>query len=277
MTEIRSILFPSDLSLASDQAFEHVRLLAEAFEARVTLFHAVPLPRAEYAQFLVNEEQVWRVADERARQHLEGQARSLRVPHEVIVRHDVSAVPLLVDLAILDLMKRRRPDLTVMATSCRKGLSGFLLGSVVQQVILSADRPVLCVRNAKLGPLRPYRRLMVTTDLSAASRLAFPLTAVLAGRFGASVTALHVRRAEGQRPTVEELRAFLDPDFAGLTVETRVSPAGPAWHRIVEVAGSDRADLVVMATCGHDSVRDGILGSNTERVLRHAPCPVLAA
>jgi nucleotide-binding universal stress UspA family protein len=32
-----------------------------------------------------------------------------------------------------------------------------------------------------------------------------------------------------------------------------------------------------MATRGHDSLADRLLGSNTERVVRHAPCPVLVA
>jgi len=277
MTEIREILFPSDLSPASDQAFEHVRFLAEEVEARVALFHAVEVPKSQYGEFVTNEEQVWRVADERARQHLEQRAQALHVPHEVIVRHDVSAVPALVDLAILGLMKRRRPDLTVMATSGRKGLSAFLLGSVTQQVVLSADRPVLCVRHVEGGPQLPYRRLLVTTDLSAASRRAFPMAALLARHLGASVTAVHVLRPEGPRPSGKDLHAFVEPEFAGLEVESRVYPAEPPWHRIVEVAGTEGADLVVMATRGHDSVSDSILGSNTERVLRHAPCPVLAA
>lgn len=277
MIEIREILFPSDLSPASDRAFEHVHFLARAFEARVTLFHAVAVPPAQYAQWFANEEEVWRLADEQARQHLEARARCLGTPHEVIVRHDVSSVPALVDLAILDLMKRRRPDLTVMATSGRRGLSGFLLGSVAQQVILSADRPVLCVRHGEGGPRLPYRRLLVTTDLSAASRRAFPLAASLARRLGASVTAVHVLRPEGPRPSARDLHDFVEPELAGLEVEARVYPAGPPWHRIVDVATTEEVDLVVMATRGHDSVSDSVLGSNTERVLRHASCPVLAA
>ena len=36
-------------------------------------------------------------------------------------------------------------------------------------------------------------------------------------------------------------------------------------------------ELIVMSTLGHDSVRDGIIGSNADRVLRHAPCSVLVA
>jgi nucleotide-binding universal stress UspA family protein len=277
MFTIREILFPSDLSPASEQAFEHARFLAEKFEARLTLFHAVALPRSQYAHFMVNDEAVWRVADERARQYLEERARTLGVGHEVVVRHDVSGVPALVDLSILGMMKSRRPDLTVMATSGRKGLSGFLLGSVAQLVVLGADRPVLCVRPVEGSRRLPYRRLLVTTDLSTESRRAFPLAAALARRVEADVIALHVLRPEGPRPSAEELRAFLEPEFAGLTVDARVYPAGPPWHRIVEVASGEDADLVVMATRGHDSMSDSILGSNTERVLRHAACPVLAA
>jgi len=43
------------------------------------------------------------------------------------------------------------------------------------------------------------------------------------------------------------------------------------------VARVEKADLIVMSTRGHDSFADRILGSNTERVVRHAPCPVLVA
>jgi nucleotide-binding universal stress UspA family protein len=50
---------------------------------------------------------------------------------------------------------------------------------------------------------------------------------------------------------------------------------GSAWDRIVETARSERADLIVMSTHGHDSLADRLLGSHTERVVGHAPCPVL--
>jgi nucleotide-binding universal stress UspA family protein len=52
---------------------------------------------------------------------------------------------------------------------------------------------------------------------------------------------------------------------------------GQAWRRIVDVARVEQADLVVMATRGHDSLADRFLGSNTDRVVRHAACPILVA
>jgi nucleotide-binding universal stress UspA family protein len=36
------------------------------------------------------------------------------------------------------------------------------------------------------------------------------------------------------------------------------------------------ADVVAMPTAGHHGILDALRGSTTERVLRHAGCPVLA-
>ena len=35
------------------------------------------------------------------------------------------------------------------------------------------------------------------------------------------------------------------------------------------------ADLIAMTTAGHQGFLDALRGSTSERVLRHAPCPVL--
>jgi nucleotide-binding universal stress UspA family protein len=37
-----------------------------------------------------------------------------------------------------------------------------------------------------------------------------------------------------------------------------------------------QANLIAMPTAGHHGFLDAVRGSTTERVLRHAPCPVLA-
>ena len=70
------------------------------------------------------------------------------------------------------------------------------------------------------------------------------------------------------------LRAFVD-DLATCRVTPRVEQGAP-WERIVAVARDENADLIVMATNGADGLGERLLGSQTERVVRHAPCPVLA-
>ena len=51
---------------------------------------------------------------------------------------------------------------------------------------------------------------------------------------------------------------------------------GSAAEEILKVAESERPDLIVMATHGRTSVRRLLLGSVTEKIVRTAPCPVLA-
>jgi nucleotide-binding universal stress UspA family protein len=282
---IREVLFPTDLSPESDRAFEHARVLAERFAARLTLYHAVELPRHDYPHWaFAHDHEIWVRAEARARELLASRAESLNVTHSVLVEKRSSP-----HRAILELIRSTHPDLTVMATHGRGGISQLLLGSVTQQVVQHAFRPILCVREPDHGGPLAYRRILVPTDLSLASRLAFPIAASFARTFGAEVLGVHVAPGASVAtlsgippvdrpvvPTETALWTFLQTDFAGLEVTAQIHN-GPVWERIVRAAEVEKADLIVMSTRGHDSLTDRVLGSNTERVVRHAPCPVLVA
>jgi nucleotide-binding universal stress UspA family protein len=270
MVAVREVLFPTDLSPESDRAFDHARFLAESFEASLVLYHAVAVPDHRQAHWaFAHEHEVWTMAERHARECLGRRADTLKVSHRTIVERRVS-----VSRSLVDLIHSAQPDLTVLATHGREGLAHLLLGSVAETVMQHAFRPVLCVREPEHGMALPYRRILVPTDLSVASRLAFPMAALLARRFSAEVVALNVVAST----TVSEstLWKYFQEDFAGLPVTAQVH-RGPVWDSIVRIAGEERADLIVMATRGHDSLADRVMGSNTERVVRHAPCPVLVA
>ncbi len=51
---------------------------------------------------------------------------------------------------------------------------------------------------------------------------------------------------------------------------------GDVVGAIVQTATDWHADLIGMPTAGHHGFLDALRGSTTERVLRQAPCPVLA-
>jgi nucleotide-binding universal stress UspA family protein len=57
---------------------------------------------------------------------------------------------------------------------------------------------------------------------------------------------------------------------------TRSARSGNVVDEILAAAAECQADLIAMATAGHQGFLDALRGSTTERVLRHAPCPVLA-
>jgi nucleotide-binding universal stress UspA family protein len=69
---------------------------------------------------------------------------------------------------------------------------------------------------------------------------------------------------------VDELRR------AGVTVTASSHKGGPPSRVIVELARARASDLIVMGTHGRRGFERALLGSVVERVLRHAPCPVLS-
>ncbi len=51
---------------------------------------------------------------------------------------------------------------------------------------------------------------------------------------------------------------------------------GNPWHGICEYAETNEIDLIIVATHGHTGLRHVLIGGTAERIVRHAPCPVLA-
>lgn len=71
------------------------------------------------------------------------------------------------------------------------------------------------------------------------------------------------------------IRDNMNRTFKDVNWHVRVEE-GDAAGMIVDVAQEEGADLIVMSTHGRSGVGRWLLGSVTERVLRHAHCPVLA-
>jgi nucleotide-binding universal stress UspA family protein len=50
---------------------------------------------------------------------------------------------------------------------------------------------------------------------------------------------------------------------------------GSAFQEIANAARTLKVDIIVISTHGYTGLKHVLLGSTTERVVRHAPCPVL--
>jgi universal stress protein A len=50
---------------------------------------------------------------------------------------------------------------------------------------------------------------------------------------------------------------------------------GNPWSGICEYAARARIDLIVVATHGRTGLKHVVIGSTAERIVQHAPCPVL--
>lgn len=280
---LERIVFLSDLSPESDAAMLHALPLATALGARLTVFHAVTTsPDASDASPEVLAE-AGRRQERDARESLERQLGPHRDVSVVIARSDCTPARWFDRLAVL------KPDLLIVATHERATLASHMPGSVTEQSLRSALAPVLAIREPAHGTAGDYRRILVPTDLSQASRRAFPLAATLARVFHADITVLYVSRLPRARslsgisyavhaavPEGDLVAGFLGGGFEGLRVRSLVD-AGSAAGRILEAARRHRHDLIVMARHTEHGLASRLFGGVAEQVVKESTCPVLVA
>ena len=164
----------------------------------------------------------------------------------------------------------------LLALGARPGSrgGGIMLGSAASRAAHAAEGPVLIARRPPAGSTFPDP-ILLATDGSAGSAPAAGLAARIAGRLGATVMVLRVGAAEEVAQLRAVARQTADVLEATGREPTVIEIGGHAADAIVEVAGSERAALIVIGTRGHGGVR--ALGSVSERVAHRAPCSVLIA
>ncbi|HUU35046.1 MAG TPA: universal stress protein [Vicinamibacterales bacterium] len=142
--------------------------------------------------------------------------------------------------------------------------------------------------------MKAFTRILYPTDLSEASLAAARFASAIARWYGSTLTVLHVVPtfaptiapdglggagviipAPTPEDTRKETRRSVPADLlAGLDVHFDALPGSPAAV-IVDRAAADAAHLIVMGTHGRSGFSRLLAGSTTEKVLAHAPCPVL--
>ncbi len=138
-----------------------------------------------------------------------------------------------------------------------------------------------------------WKKICCAIDFSEASRVSMETAADLALRLRGELTLLHVNEAalttfedDGLSPREVADRAARDihPKMAswhrwaeqamGRSVAVKVL-VGRAADEILRFVGEGSFDLLVMGTHGRLGLAHFVIGSVTEEVQRHAPCPVL--
>ncbi|MFL6570025.1 MAG: universal stress protein [Chthoniobacterales bacterium] len=136
--------------------------------------------------------------------------------------------------------------------------------------------------------------LLVPTDFSVSSRKALEYASALLQEFDGELHLVHVHVPDysysvpallSQPPllTAGEIERYHRAELQKLCREYASSDATPPCHapigspfdEICKVAREISADYIVIATRGLTGVKHLLLGSTAERVVRHAPCPVL--
>ncbi len=288
MSELDNILVGIDFSDGCSAALKQGVRLASNHQAKLHLFHVIDdhvvqqllalLPRKSSS---VREQ----VLDD-ARNHLTEWAGKLAPAAKFASMSVDAGRP-----ERLTVQKVEEVSADLLIVGIKSSTTGFGAGSVARKAIQKAPTRVLLVHPDKDGA---FGRVLVGVDFSETSKLAAEQAAPIASKDGASLHLVHVFRPPWKVLHYRAPSVGTSPDFQrqyrdALTYRLKGFTSGvsgePACHLhegmnygsgILECAQELGADLVVVGTQGHTNLRQVILGSTADQVLRETDLSVLA-
>jgi nucleotide-binding universal stress UspA family protein len=276
MINIKRILCPTDLTPHSGDAVRYALALSRAQQAELILLHCTDDVDGEYnlatsvADCIDPSDAGWRFVI----------APAPDVGEEIIAQAQAANADLIV------MRSRRRPH------------RAALLGSTAESVCRNAPCPVLVMHSDQRefvnDELRvTLKRILVAYDFSDHSELGLNYALSIAQEHQAELHLLHVLppnsisepeiawyplKSESpyhnaarrlQRVVPAEVHLWCD-------VKTAVSEGHP-YREILNYAETNEIDLISVGAHGAGFGMRALFGSNVDRVLRQAPCPVLVA
>lgn len=296
-----NILIPTDFSACADHALSHAVELADRFDADLHILHVVNELDPDWYGITDAQERAVKLREQiktEARERL----RKIAPEKDEYTFSTTVSLQLSFDVAdsIHEYVDERDIDLVVMGTHGRRGIDRLMLGNVANKLIRHAPCPVMTIREEVPWTDEKenivYDDILAPIDFSDHSKRALETSKLFADRYQAR---LHLLFVAEQRtvPTFSDTGipgvgvVEMDPEIVKNAEEAlkqlNENTEGPevksVYHvregnvssDIVDFAETHGVDLIVMATRGLTGVSRFLLGSNTERIVRVAPCPVL--
>jgi nucleotide-binding universal stress UspA family protein len=186
---------------------------------------------------------------------------------------------------LVDLAEAENCGVIVMGRRGTSPLGQALIGSVTARVIGHSQRDVLVVPE---GTAIGWKKILIATDGSRYSDLATDKAIDFAASYGGSVSAVSVvdvpAEFYAEAPNVVEKLIGNAKVFVASVkekAEKRVVPAstfvgeGDAYAVIARISHEENVDMIVMGSHGKTGLKRLLMGSVTEKVIGHSPCPVL--
>jgi nucleotide-binding universal stress UspA family protein len=268
---IRSIVHPTDFSDLSTAAFAHALRIALAAKSKLHLVHVVQYDDDEalafpHARRLLVQ---WGLSGEDDPPSVVASKLGIEVDNIRLKGQQPTQ-------GIVGFLGEQPSELVVLATHGRDGIEHWLEGSVAEAVFRRSAIPTLFIAPGARGFVSQVsgdirlQRVLVPVDFSPAPGQAIETVQ----RFGRHLTgtniAVHLLHVGSSVPPLHAASSKVMPS------PPIILRSGNVVKSIVDAAIELDVDFIAMPTAGHHGVLDALRGSTTERVVRHAPCPVLA-
>ena len=286
---IERILCPTDLTPGSDAALRYGAALARAYDAKLIQIYCKDSGQPQPPPITGEPLQLMNAALEKFASA--GEIKKWDWQSSIVMCEDPGD-------CITREAARSRADLIVMR-SRRRPHRAALLGSVAESVSRTAPCPVMVIhtdeRDFIVDSDNPIglKRVLVAYDFSDYSELALRLGLLISQEYQAELHLLHVLPPftlnepeiswyplgkEGVYHKAARRLQKAVPDEAHLWCNIKnVICEGQPYREIIHYAERNEIDLVCIGAHGAGFGILTLFGSNVDRVLRQAPCPVLVA
>lgn len=289
MIKLERVLCPTHLSEESERTLRYAVAIARSSGAKLVVCHR---PRSP-----ADEEEALRTIQSRIAAACaiasEATKNSSRLEWEILLLDDGDLAT-----AITREAELRRVDLIFMR-SRRRPFAAALLGSMAETVSRIAPCPVLVMHadegewldNSTGGIV--VSRILVAYDFSSHSKLALQYALALVQQYGAELHILHVLHepitdqpevawigSETHTPydlAVRRLQEIVPAEVHLLSDVKASVRCGQPCAQVLAYAEQFEVDLISMGAFGLGFGVNSVFGSNVDKVLRHARCPVLIA
>lgn len=280
----KNILFITDFSPSSEIALPHAIALAAGYKGKVYIGHVITpqfydLVPPDFVPEVLKQSTAYA---QRRMERLVKEAELGTVPHEVLLKQGELWATL------RNMVEQYSIDVIALGTGGRRGLQEVLMGSIAEEILRLAHRPVLTVGpdSREPPPESEPRCILLASDFSVNCLRAVACADSLAHKFEARLVSLHVAPEATEDPeTTTRLEQFfrqrleqsLDVTaFQKGQLQFRIEFGVPA-DSILKSASEHDADLIVMGVRGAGSVVRATchLGRTTYGVVAEARCPVL--
>lgn len=136
------------------------------------------------------------------------------------------------------------------------------------------------------------KKIIVPIDFSEHSEFALEAAASLAQKFGSELIVLHMLELSNAvissasdtlsqeavfylKMAEQKFESFLDKPYLKDIKVTPIVKHFKVWSEVNDVADEHNANLIIMGSQGASGIKEVLIGSNTEKVVRHSDVPVL--
>ena len=202
--------------------------------------------------------------------------------------------------AIIEGAAKTKDTLIAMATHGRSGMKRWMLGSVAEKVLRGASNPLLLIRAEENAPTEgdaAVKSVIVPLDGSDLAESVLPMIIELAKTLKLEVVLFRAYNIPANTyagvedyyaVNYEQIRAEIKTEAQGYLEKkveelkrkgvesvSYVLPEGYAADEIIALGRKTPDNLIAMCTHGRTGVKRWVLGSVTEKVVRHSGDPVL--